>query len=333
LQDYNLYRTEMDTPDPSEKLDSPASDDLRTSEIRYRRLFESARDGILILDFKTCEITDVNPFMTELLGYSREEFLGKELWEIGLLKDEKESIDAFKQLKKNNYIRYDNMPLETKDGKCREVEFVSNVYSENDHDVIQCNIRDITERKNAQRSASNLAAIVESSDDAIISKNFDGTILSWNRSAEKIFGHTAKEIIGQNISILFPPERFADDEENELKKKLQRGERIHNFETIRLKKDGSRIPVSLSDWPIKNSDSEIIAISKIAHDLTRRKRTEASLRASEERFGQLVEASIIGIIITNLNGIVVEANSVFLKMVGRTAGGKSALGPNDSAGI
>ncbi|HYJ92846.1 MAG TPA: PAS domain S-box protein, partial [Pyrinomonadaceae bacterium] len=132
----------------------------------------------------------------------------------------------------------------------------------------------------------------------------------------KIFGHTAKEIIGQNISVLYPPERFAEDEENELQKKLERGERIHNFETVRLRKDGTRVSVSLSDSAIKNKSSEIIAISKIAHDLTRRKRTEASLRASEERFGKLVEASIIGIIITNLSGIVIEANSVFLKMVG-----------------
>jgi PAS domain S-box-containing protein len=120
---------------------------LRTSEIRYRRLFEAARDGILILNNLTLKITDVNPFMTELLGYSRDEFLGKELWEIGLFSDKEASKAAFKELQATGYLRYEDLPLETKDGEAREVEFVSNVYDEDGNKVIQCNIRDITERR------------------------------------------------------------------------------------------------------------------------------------------------------------------------------------------
>ena len=120
---------------------------LRTSEIRYRRLFEAARDGILILNGVTLRITDVNPFMTELLGYSPEEFLGKELWEIGLFSDKEASQDAFRELQAKGYLRYENLPLQTTGGKIREVEFVSNVYEEDGHQVIQCNIRDITARK------------------------------------------------------------------------------------------------------------------------------------------------------------------------------------------
>jgi PAS domain S-box-containing protein len=123
---------------------------LWTSEIRYRRLFEAARDGILILNAATLKITDVNPFMTELLGYSRDEFLGKELWEIGLFSDKKASQDAFRELQANGYLRYENLPLQTISGKLREVEFVSNVYEEDSRQVIQCNIRDISERKRAQ---------------------------------------------------------------------------------------------------------------------------------------------------------------------------------------
>jgi two-component system sensor histidine kinase/response regulator len=120
---------------------------LRTSEIRYRRLFEAARDGILILNAATLRITDVNPFMTELLGYSRDEFLGKELWEIGLFSDKEASQDAFQEVQAKGYLRYEDLPLQTSQGKLREVEFVSNVYEEDSHQVIQCNIRDITERK------------------------------------------------------------------------------------------------------------------------------------------------------------------------------------------
>src|ERR1043166_3916905 len=123
---------------------------MHVSEVRYRRLFEAARDGILILDPDTRRIADANPFMSELLGYSHEELLGKELWEIGLLKDEAASRAAFGELQAAGYIRYEDLPLETIKGVRREVEFVSNLYQENGHKVIQCNIRDITQRKHAE---------------------------------------------------------------------------------------------------------------------------------------------------------------------------------------
>jgi PAS domain S-box-containing protein len=125
---------------------------LRTSEIRYRRLFEAARDGILILDPNSRKITDANPFMSELLGYPRGELLGKELWEIGLLKDEAASRAAFRELRKKHFIRYENLPLQNKAGQGHEVEFVSNLYDEGGRKVIQCNIRDITERKQGERA-------------------------------------------------------------------------------------------------------------------------------------------------------------------------------------
>jgi len=120
---------------------------LKSSEKRYRRLFESAHDGILILDAKTGQISDVNPFLVEMLGYSHEDFLGKKLWEIGVFKDIEASKTAFLELQGKGYVRYNDLPLETQDGRPMAVEFVSNVYMVNDHKVIQCNIRDITERK------------------------------------------------------------------------------------------------------------------------------------------------------------------------------------------
>src|SRR3954451_11712802 len=105
--------------------------ELRTSEIRYRRLFETSQEGVLILDAVTRRITDANPFILELLGYSRLELLEKELWEIGLLENTKANRQAFQELKEQGYIRYEDLPLQTKDGKEREVEFVSNLYVEN----------------------------------------------------------------------------------------------------------------------------------------------------------------------------------------------------------
>lgn len=125
---------------------------LKDSELRYRRLFEAAQDGILILDAETGAITDVNPFLINMLGYSREEFEEKKLWQVGAFKDIKASKHAFKDLQKNTYIRYKNLPLRAKDGRLIQVEFVSNVYLAGGKKVIQCNIRDITERIQVQEA-------------------------------------------------------------------------------------------------------------------------------------------------------------------------------------
>ena len=125
---------------------------LRDSENRYRRLFETAQDGILILDADTGRITDVNPFLIKMLGYTREEFLGKRLWEIGPFKFVAASKASFKELRRQEYIRYEDLPLETIDGRRMDVEFVSNIYEVDHSRVIQCNIRDITKRKRSEEA-------------------------------------------------------------------------------------------------------------------------------------------------------------------------------------
>jgi PAS domain S-box-containing protein len=123
---------------------------LRGSEVRYRRLFEAAKDGVLILDAETGMVVDVNPFLMQLLGLSKEAFLGKKIWELGFFKDIVANYDRFKELQEEEYIRYDDKPLKTADGRRIDVEFVSNVYQVNHHSVIQCNIRDITARKRTE---------------------------------------------------------------------------------------------------------------------------------------------------------------------------------------
>jgi len=120
---------------------------LRDSEVRYRRLFETAHDGILIVDPKSAKIVDVNRFLLDLLRFSREHFLGKELWELGVFRDREENRDAMRKLQRDSSIRYENLPLQDRDGRRVHVEFVSNIYQEDHHSVIQCNIRDISERK------------------------------------------------------------------------------------------------------------------------------------------------------------------------------------------
>jgi len=137
----------IDELEQKEIMHKEINDALIISETRYRRLFETAKDGILILNADTGDIADVNPFLIEMLGYSKEEFIGKKLWEIGFLKHIEASKEAFEKLQKEEYIRYENLPLETKDGQKIDVEFISNVYTVNNTKIIQCNIRNITARK------------------------------------------------------------------------------------------------------------------------------------------------------------------------------------------
>jgi PAS domain S-box-containing protein len=141
--------------DITERTRAEAS--VQTSEVRYRRLFESAKDGIFILDAKSGKIIDANPFMTQLLGYSQQEFLGKELWELGVFSDRSESEAAFRRLHEHGYIRYDHLPLATRRGEPVEVEFVSNVYRVDHTLVAQCNIRDVSERRRLERQTKQQA--------------------------------------------------------------------------------------------------------------------------------------------------------------------------------
>src|SRR3990172_8179436 len=136
-------------------------DALKASEVRYRRLFETAKDGILLLDADTGRINDSNPFLQDLLGYSHTELLGKRLWEIGPFRDIAASRAAFRKMQRKEYIRYDNLPLETKGRRHRHVEFVSNVYLVNGTKVIQCNIRDITDRYQAEEALAEAAIELE----------------------------------------------------------------------------------------------------------------------------------------------------------------------------
>jgi PAS domain S-box-containing protein len=253
---------------------------LQAWEIRYRRLFELSADGILIIDAESHTIVDANPSMTLMLGIPLTEIIGKELWQIGLLENSEANLRLWQELKEKQVVHYEHLTLKAENGRKHFIDFICNNYQTNGHQVIQCNIRDITERRAAEEISMHLAAIVESSDDAIISKTLAGIILSWNRGAERIFGYTAEEVIGKSITILIPPERLS--EETTIIKQLKLGKRIDHYETVRIAKDGSQVDISLSVSPIRDKAGNIIAASKVARNITEQRRAERKLRENAE---------------------------------------------------
>ena len=252
---------------------------LLTSESRYRRLFETAQDGILILDAVNQKITDVNPFMLELLGYSRDEFMGRELWEIGLLKDMEASQDAFRELREKGYIRYQELQLQTKEGKRREVEFVSNVYAENGHQVIQCNIRDLTERKQSEgalREAHHrLSFHVGNTPLAVIEWDSDFRLSRWSPSAERIFGWKAEEVLGKRISDWRFV--FSDDIDAIKEVMLRQRQNIEQCSVSRNRnyaKDGSLLHCEWYNSVLCDESGKLQSVLSLVLDITERKRAE-----------------------------------------------------------
>ncbi|HEX7533663.1 MAG TPA: PAS domain S-box protein, partial [Syntrophales bacterium] len=181
-----------------------AEETLQASETRYRRLFEAAQDGILILNAETGQIDDVNPYMIDMLHYSHEEFVGKKLWEVSPFKDKVFNRAAFEELQDKGYIRYKDLPLQTKEGKSIAVEFVSNVYRANGNKVIQCNIRNITDRKQAEEalqiSETRYRRLFESTRDGILILDVDtGQVIDANPFMQELLGYSCEEFVGKTL--------------------------------------------------------------------------------------------------------------------------------------
>jgi PAS domain S-box-containing protein len=176
--------------------------------------------------------------------------------------------------------------------------------------------RDITAQHQAARMAALLSVLVASSDDAIISKDFKGTITSWNPGAERLFGYTADEMVGQSIRLLIPPDR--QHEEAEILARLSRGERLEHYETVRRKKNGQLCEISLTVSPIQDAEGRLLGASKIARDVTDRNRARRALFESQEQWRVTLESIGDAVVATDRESLVTFANSVALQLLGRS---------------
>lgn len=255
---------------------------LQQSELRYRRLFEAAKDGILILDAETGKILDANPFILTLLSYSLGECVGKELWEIGLFGDADASQLAFQELQTKGYIRYEDLPLQARDGRQIDVEFVSNTYPVGDHKVIQCNIRDITARKRAQdmliASYDLLQSVVECVPLRIFWKDVAGRFLGGNT----LFAHDAglsrpEELVGRDDSEMSwggQAELYRADD----RRVMDSGIPKLGYEEPQTTPDGRKIWLRTSKVPLRAADGSIFGILGIYDDITVYRQAEDALR-------------------------------------------------------
>jgi PAS domain S-box-containing protein len=260
---------------------------LRVSELSYRRLFEAAQDGILILDAGSGRITDVNPFLVKLLGFSHGEMVGRTVGELSPFKDAVSNQAMLERLQKEGYVRYENLPLETQDGRKIAVEFVSNAYPVGDKMVIQCNIRDNTQHKRTEESRARLAMAVEQSVDAIVITDLQGTILYANPAFEKSSGYTVAEAIGQNSRLLKSGKQDAEFYRR-MWEVLTRG-KTWSGHFINKRKDGALYEEDATISPVRDAAGTSFNYVAVKRDVTLQMQFEARLRQAQkmESIGQL----------------------------------------------
>lgn len=264
-----------------------AEEALRKQSEWLRITLASIGDAVISTDVNG-KVTFMNGVAQRLTGWPEAEALGRPLADVFRIINERtrQPVEnpALRALREGAVVGLANHTLlVARDGSERPIDDSAAPIRDQGGSAIGAVLvfRDVSERKRAEEARARLAAIVESSDDAIISKALDSTILSWNAGAERIFGYSAQEAIGQSIVLIIPPERR--DEEIAILERLRRGERIEHFETVRVAKDGRRLNLSITVSPVRDTDGHIIGASKIGRDITERRRAEDALRQSNER--------------------------------------------------
>ena len=233
----------------------------------------SADDAIISEDL-SATIASWNRAAERMFGYTEAEVVGQSIRVIIPPELYAEEEDVLRRIRAGEGVdHYDTVRIR-KDGHRLDVSLTVSPIATPDGRIIGVSkiARDITERRRLERDARHFAAIVESSDDAIVSKDLNGIVTSWNAAAERMFGFTAAEMVGQSIRRLIPGDR--QQEEDEVLSRIQRGERVEHYETVRQRKDGTLVPVSLTVSPIRSQDGTVVGASKIARDISERERAE-----------------------------------------------------------
>ncbi len=262
-----------------------AEEALRRQSEWARLTLASIGDAVISTDAQG-RVTFMNPVAEQLTGWPQAEAMGRPLPEVFHIVNERTrrpvENPALRALQEGTIVGLANhTALVARDGRERPIDDSAAPMRDESGALIGVVLvfRDVTERKSAEQSRKLLAAIVEASEDAIVSKTLDGVIRSWNSAAERLFGYTAQEAVGQPINLIIPPDR--QDEERAIVQQLRRGERIEHFETVRVASDGRLIDISLSVSPLLDEDGQVVGASKVARDITERKRAEAALREAE----------------------------------------------------
>ncbi len=251
---------------------------LRASEARYRRLFETAKDGILILDAETGAILDVNPFLAELVSIPRQDMVGRTIWTLGLFVDVLDSEAHFARLASNDFIRYESLALQARGRRGVDVEFVSTAYSANQKRVIQCNIRDITDRKLVEGQLRKLSRIVDQAPVSIAITDLDGAIEYVNPKFTEVTGYGRDEVLGKNPRILQSGETPAEVY-REMWQSLTAGN-VWRGEFSNRKKNGELYVELAVLAPVVGPDGRATHYVAVKEDITERKRADEELEAS-----------------------------------------------------
>jgi two-component system CheB/CheR fusion protein len=254
----------------------------------YAAIVQNSDDAIIGKNLDGV-ITSWNQAAERIFGYSAAEMIGQSILRIIPPEQHEEERRILDKLRRGESVAHYETQRLTKGGRRIQVSLTSSPIRDPEGFVVGASkiARDITAQSAAMRASMLLAAVVDSSDDAIVSKRLDGTITSWNKGAQRLFGYTAEEMIGQPITRLFPEDRL--EEEPKIISRIASGERVEHFETVRRRKDGRLIDVSLTISPVLAADGTIAGASKIARDITERKRTEEQLRRNEEQLRSMAD--------------------------------------------
>src|SRR5580704_8832411 len=251
------------------------SERKRTEEFEQQlaAIVESSDDSIVSQDLYGI-IKSWNPGAERLFGYTAEEAIGKPITLLIPIDRHGEESDILSRIRRGECINHYETVRRRKDGSLVDVSLAVAPTKNAEGRVIGASkiARDVTERRRAGQLAQRLVSIVESSDDAIVSKDLDGIIKTWNAGAERLFGYTAEEVIDKPITLLIPMDRH--DEESDILSRIRRGKCVDHYETVRQRKDGSLVEISVTVSPLRNAEGRIIGASKIARDITERRRAQ-----------------------------------------------------------